>query len=147
MPVYNSSYTGAQHDTYVTKQQLVNLIYPVGSIYISYNSTSPATLFGGTWEAIQGRFLLGTNSTYTAHSTGGEANHTLTANEMPSHAHAILSGYGDGSPGTDTYRYQYWASSNRGWKTGNLGTNSQGGGAAHNNMPPYLAVYMWRRTA
>lgn len=122
-------------------------IYPVGAIYMSTSSTSPASLFGGTWEQIQNRFLLAAGSSYTAGDTGGEATHTLTANEIPAHSHAIYSGYGDiVSNVSDAYRYQKWGSSDRGWKTGNLGTNSIGGGAAHNNMPPYLAVYVWKRT-
>lgn len=123
-------------------------IYPVGAIYMSASSTSPASLFGGTWEQIQNRFLLAAGSSYTAGDTGGEATHTLTANEMPAHSHAIYSGYGDiVSNVSDAYRYQTWGSSDRGWKTGNLGTNSIGGGAAHNNMPPYLVIYIWKRTA
>ena len=127
---------------------LFDTVYPVGAIYMSASSTSPASLFGGTWEQIQDRFLLAAGSSYAAGNTGGEATHTLTANEMPAHSHAIYSGYGDiVSNVSDAYRYQTWGSSDRGWKTGNLGTNSIGGGAAHNNMPPYLVVYMWKRTA
>lgn len=59
--------------------------YPVGAIYISTVSTSPASLFGGTWEQIRGRFLLAADDTYTAGSSGGEAAHALTVNEMPPH--------------------------------------------------------------
>lgn len=100
MAVYNSSYTGAQHDTYVTKQQLIDLIYPIGSYYISDNSVSPATRFGGTWEQIKDRFILAAGDTYTGGDTGGTAththsftavgtveNHTLTIAEMPRHLH------------------------------------------------------------
>lgn len=127
---------------------LFDIVYPVGAIYMSVSSTSPAILFGGTWEQIQDRFLLAAGSSYTAGKTGGEATHTLTVSEMPAHSHAIYSGYGDiVSNVSDAYRYQTWGSSDRGWKTGNLGTNSIGGGKAHNNMPPYLVVYMWKRTA
>ena len=64
-------------------------IYPVGAIYISVNSTSPGTLFGGSWERIQDRFLLSAGSSYSAGSTGGSATHTLTASEMPSHTHTF----------------------------------------------------------
>ena len=63
--------------------------YPVGSIYLSVNSTNPGTIFGGTWEQIKDRFLLACGSTYSNGSTGGEAKHTLTTNEMPSHSHAL----------------------------------------------------------
>lgn len=127
---------------------LFDIVYPVGAIYMSVSETSPAILFGGTWEQIQNRFLLAAGSSYTAGNTGGEATHTLTKNEMPTHSHEIYSGYGDVvSNVSDAYRYQTWGSSDRGWKTGNLGTSNIGGGKAHNNMPPYLVVYMWKRTA
>ena len=127
---------------------LLDVVYPVGAIYMSVSEISPATLFGGTWERIQNRFLLAAGSSYTAGNTGGEATHTLTKNEMPTHSHEIYSGYGDVvSNVSDAYRYQTWGSSDRGWKTGNLGTSNIGGGKAHNNMPPYLVVYMWKRTA
>ena len=68
----------------------VDLIYPVGSIYMSVNATNPKDLFGGTWTQIQGRFLLGMSSSYPAGSQGGEATHTLTANEMPNHTHQYI---------------------------------------------------------
>lgn len=129
---------------YVLKSALLDLVYPVGSVYISYNSASPAALFGGSWTQIQGRFLLAADSTYPAGSTGGEEKHTLTEREMPQHTHGPLIG-------SDIISYV-----SRG---GNVGTTqgdnlqgansvgSAGGGQPHNNMPPYLAVYMWRRTA
>lgn len=126
---------------------ILESVYPVGSIYMSVNSTSPATLFGGTWQAIQGKFLLGAyGNTYKAGSTGGEAAHTLTTREMPNHNHAVYypnagaddhsapSNYPDG-PSDSTY-----------YAVGSY-TSSEGGGEAHNNMPPYLAVYIWKRTA
>lgn len=130
---------------------ILEAVYPVGSIYMSVNSTSPATLFGGTWQAIQGKFLLGAyGNTYKAGSTGGEATHTLTVDEMPKHTHSMYSG-NSGAPDTwepdgGSYlvdsvtqdKHTWWAS---------LGMNYAGGGAAHNNMPPYLAVYIWKRTA
>ena len=176
MPVYNSSYTGAQHDTYVTKQQLVNLIYPVGAVYISVNSTSPATLFGGTWTQIKDRFILCCGDRYANGATGGEATHTLTLSEAPAHTHTrgtmnITGGFAPWSEGTgyDNAQEQgafYSVASNQyGWGTATgrdadneyiyfdasrswTGeTSSVGGGAAHNNMPPYLACYVWQRTA
>lgn len=72
---------------------LLDLVYPIGSIYCSTKSTSPASLMGGTWSAISGKFLLGTSSTYALGVTGGEATHTLTSSEIPSHNHTI---YNDG---------------------------------------------------
>lgn len=129
--------------------KLLQAVYPVGAIYLSTVGADPGTLFGfGTWERVKDVFLLAAGDTYAAGATGGEATHTLTKNEMPTHSHEIYSGYGDVvSNVSDAYRYQQWGSSDRGWKTGNLGTSNIGGGAAHNNMPPYLAVYTWRRTA
>lgn len=136
-------------DDYYTKAE-VNAIfagavnpYPVGSIYMSVNSTSPATLFGGTWQRIQDCFLLAAGSTYAAGATGGEAEHTLTINEMPSHSHDSETwSYRDGS-------LYNWFTTSPGshvdWKQTTI--NNTGGGAAHNNMPPYLAVYVWQRTA
>lgn len=124
--------------------------YPVGSIYMSINSTSPATLFGGTWERIQGRFLLGASSTYSAGSTGGEASHTLTTSEMPSHYHDEYLG-NDGGDDSAPSGYYGWPSiastSTKTWWAPGSKTSRAGGGNAHNNMPPYLAVYIWKRTA
>ena len=126
--------------------------YPVGSIYMSVISTSPASLFGGTWAAITDRFLLGAGGIYAVGDLGGEAAHTLTANEMPSHKHY--------------YKRQNWFSNDSvydsssgsifSWRSTAGGTTSSsyrgevestGGGNAHNNMPPYLAVYMWKRVS
>ncbi|MGM9647248.1 MAG: phage tail protein [Eubacteriales bacterium] len=136
-------------DTAALKQEILNAVYPVGAIYISYASTSPATLFGGTWVQIQGQFLLAASSTYSAGSTGGEATHTLTIDELPSHNHTTKF-----FSSNDTWlgsaraavKNDYWTRPTS-YSTSNVSTESAGGGAAHNNMPPYLAVYMWRRTA
>lgn len=69
--------------------QVLQAVYPVGSIYCSYGNTSPAVLFGfGTWVKIEGRFLLGANATYSLGSTGGAATVTLTVNQIPSHNHS-----------------------------------------------------------
>lgn len=70
-----------------TLAEVMLAIYPVGAVYISLSAASPASLFGGAWEQLQGRFLLGQSGTYPAGSTGGEARHTLTLSEMPSHNH------------------------------------------------------------
>lgn len=128
----------------MTVGQFVDMIYPVGSIYMSVVSTSPATLFGGTWESIGGRFLLGADATYAAGSTGGEAAHTLVISEMPNHAHGMnmISKEYAAAPPNFAFNYQYTSSE---VLVGSANTN--GGGEPHNNMPPYLAVYMWKRTA
>lgn len=125
---------------------ILEAVYPVGSIYMSVNSTSPATLFGGTWEAIQGKFLLGAyGNTYKAGSTGGEAAHTLTESEMPGHRHSIWFP-NDGGEQSAAIGYPDTGSKNTYYAEASK-TSSTGGGAAHNNMPPYLAVYIWKRTA
>lgn len=122
--------------------KILDLVYPIGSIYLSTNSNSPSTFLGGTWERIQDKFLLASGSTYSAGSTGGEATHKLTIDEMPSHNHnAYLSG---GSLASAAGRLLYETA------TGQEFSNSiknTGGGQPHNNMPPYLAVYVWKRTA
>ena len=129
-----------------TVSAMLDKAYPVGSIYMSVNSTNPKTLFGGTWVQIKDRFLLAAGTTYKAGATGGEATHTLTTSEMPSHNHAVYTpndGAADHSaPGNypdGTYDSTYYA-------VGSY-TSSVGNGGAHNNMPPYLSVYVWKRTA
>lgn len=122
--------------------------YPVGSIYIAYDSTSPASRFGGTWTQIKDRFLLGVGSTYAAAKTGGAATHTLSTNEIPSHQHCISINLG--ATGFGTHYYSPGTTNN----TGTVRTDwlyytqtDGGNGKAHDNMPPYQTVYMWRRTA
>lgn len=117
--------------------------YPVGSIYLSVTDANPAALFGGTWERIGGCFLLGADSTYAAGSTGGEAVHTLTVDEMPKHNHG-LDNYNSAGNATPFLTVQHQDKIGYG---GNVQTMYAGGGKAHNNMPPYLAVFMWKRTA
>ena len=121
-------------------------IYPIGSIFISINTTNPSTYFGGTWERIKGRFLLAADdSTYKIGSTGGEATHKLTINELPSHTHNASAGQfistsPNVTPGTlmsfDSGQYKRYSMNS---------TSSTGGSKAHNNMPPYLVVYIWKR--
>ena len=144
----------------VNNTNIFDLIYPVGSFYISSKSTNPATLFGGTWEQIQGRFLLGRSSSYPVGSMGGEATHTLTESEMPSHKGHLSSGIAGGAP-YEKGNYKGFLNSDkmtaysdigRGWNVyaGNEmhpASEAVGGGQAHNNMPPYLSVYIWKRTA
>lgn len=122
-------------------------VYPVNSIYISYSHTSPASLIGGTWTRLQSRFLWGTTTSGTIGATGGEQKHTLTVNEMPAHNHGL---YVDskftktgGSVGLTNNAYGNTTST----ITGKIYMDNTGGGAAHNNMPPYVNVAIWRRTA
>lgn len=139
---------------FVQTSGLLDLIYPVGSIYMSANNVSPQTFLGGSWERIQGRFLLAASSSYTAGSTGGEATHTLTESEIAAHVHDdILAGGQRLSRGNGSYESSTGSSGYGPWWGGGFSaayyakTSAAGGGQAHNNMPPYLAVYMWKRTA
>ena len=246
-PSAPSDSTGSNGDMYIAlesgdfKKDIVDLIYPVGSIYISMNSTNPSTLFGGTWEAFgQGRVLIGagtgndgsTSLSFTAGGTGGEYKHTLSVSEMPSHTHtqnAHNHTVGAHSHGLNSHTHSYtkatgvaghtlttaempshyhtfgtadrqnnivtgWAdygltmrtgssydiskgtssaggggSHNHGLNTSSATTGAAsgstaksaafysanttatnqntGGGASHNNIQPYIVVYMWKRTA
>ena len=116
--------------------------YPVGAIYQSTVETSPASLFGGTWEQLKNRFLLGAGNSYSAGATGGEATHALSIYEMPTHNHTLANPVGSG---TGTVSGYLWSTTNQDW--GTMETESSGGSEAHNNMPPYLVVYMWKRVA
>lgn len=128
-----------------TVSAMLDKAYPVGSIYMSVNSTDPKTLFGGTWVQIKDRFLLAAGTTYKAGATGGEAEHTLTTNEMPNHEHSIWFP-NDGGEQSAAIGYPDAGSKNTYYAEASK-TSGTGGGAAHNNMPPYLAVYVWKRTA
>jgi microcystin-dependent protein len=130
------------------KGTIFDAIYPVGSIYLSYNHVNPATLFGGTWERIENRFLWACDAKGEIGTLGGEKTHTLTAAELPAHSHRIAvanepTGSNTLSGGTILYR-------NTGQTTsyiGELSTKDSAAGAAHNNMPPYIQVSIWHRTA
>lgn len=122
------------------------LVYPVGAIYTSTVATSPQTLFGfGTWERIQDTFLLAAGSAYAAGTTGGEATHTLTVGEMPKHSHSIFYPNAGGSASA-AIGYPTTGSKNTWWAEASK-VSETGGSAAHNNMPPYIAVYVWQRVA
>lgn len=156
-PDDNGNFDGLATTDYVDTSitNILLAIYPVGAIYLSVNDTSPASLFGGTWERIEDTFLLGAGATYTAGSTGGEATHTLTIDEMPAHNHGLERSIDDGQtwrealPGTDGYydKDYYFSGGQKlmphtDW---NIRIAYTGGDQAHNNMPPYLTVYMWKR--
>ena len=131
------------------KTEMLLSVYPVGSIYISVNSTNPGTLYGGTWERIKDRFLLSSGDTYAAGATGGAATVTLTVDQMPKHDHIAWSN--DGSRADVTMKSDLAATKPlrvRGYATdaNKVDTSTTGGSKAHNNMPPYLAVYVWKRT-
>ena len=121
---------------------ILERIYPVGSIYMSTQNKNPKDLFSfGTWEQIQGKFLFACDSTRTVGSTGGAETVTLTVDQMPSHNHNILVKW-DGGGGSSSY---VRPTTSGGEQSGFI--KNAGGNQPHENMPPYLAVYMWKRTA
>lgn len=145
---------------------LMDIIYPVGSIYQSMNAISPASTVGGTWTQLK-TFLYGST---TSKQTGGEATHTLTVNEMPSHNHSgstggagdhyhnidarIIAWYGQGGGNVLQGAGNYFGSVGTfgGQSTSTAGNHthtiaSNGGGQAHNNLPPYTTCFIWYRTA
>ena len=135
------------------KTNIFNTIYPVGSIYIGVNSINPATLFGGSWAQIKDTFLLAAGTTYAAGAVGGEAEHTLSENEMPKHRHKFQRQQwysADTQSTTSTGTIYSWKTSTGGSTSyGYVGSDSTyapaGSSQPHNNMPPYLAVYVWKR--
>ena len=146
----------------LTPTQIVDLIYPVGSTYISFNSTNPNTLFGGTWEQIKDTFLLAAGDTYTAGTTGGSADavtvshtHTASTNSTGSHKHTFKyrsnmgTGSAVGSPHSDSYTSGTGdiETNSTGAHSHTVTINSTGVSGTGKNMPPYLTVYMWKRTA
>lgn len=124
---------------------ILQVVYPIGSIYISVNDISPASLFGGAWEQIENVFLLGAGSLYPIGSTGGEAIHTLTVDEMPTHYHGAH-GISIATTGNEVnLALRSTTLSEKHYGDVEMRVDSTGGSEAHNNMPPYLAVYMWKR--
>lgn len=129
---------------------LLDKLYPVGCIYQSASSTSPASFLGGTWEQIKDRFILAAGDTYAAGSTGGEATHTLTVNEMPRHNHDHVMWYRDQKFGLNgrggdvgSLRLEFSSAE----CTDGICTDFKGDFQPHNNLPPYLTAYIWRRIA
>lgn len=124
--------------------------YPIGSIYISTNATSPETLFGGNWDEIHGAFLFANSALHKAGEIGGEEEHVLKEKEIPVHYHDEYVGNdgGDGSVPEGYYGFTSIASTSKNtyWAKGSK-TSEAGGGQAHNNMPPYFSVYMWQRVS
>jgi len=128
----------------VARTNLYDAVYPIGCIYQSTVSTSPATLFPGTtWSVFsEGKVLAGYDSgdsDFSAGTTGGSKTHTLTVNEIPAHSHSytLEDPRGSGSSGSSDGASSFSTPS----------TSSTGGGAAHSIMQPYQVVYMWTRTA
>lgn len=136
-----------------SKAEIILSAYPVGAIFISVVNTNPATLFGGTWERIaKGRTLIGVDENdtdfATIEKTGGEKTHTLTVNEIPSHTHtATKSLWGNFQTGETLSSHNKPTETDYFYSDTTDFISATGGGEAHNNIPPYLTVYMWKRTA
>jgi hypothetical protein len=124
------------------------LAFPVGAVYISTVNTNPGTFIGGTWEAFgTGKTLVGIDATDTdfheGGHTGGAKTHVLTTAEMPNHAHTTFEPHGNNAAAGTTVMVNL-----RQWSDDNYpATSAVGGGGAHNNLQPYVVVYMWKRTA
>ena len=136
-----------RHNNVSIFSSIIDTFYPVGSIYMTVDSTKdPNTMFSGTsWTQLKDRFLLGAGDTYTNGATGGAATVTLNINQIPSHSHNV--------GGDKDAQYQYNGGDISLHDAGTSGagrliaTSSSGGGQAHENMPPYLVVYMWKRVS
>ena len=151
----------------INYQQIRELIYPVGSIYISATDDTVAKVqarFGGTWEKFAaGKGIFGVNTSETEFNTvlktGGEKTHTLTIAEMPKHRHTIVHRQwhvSETSHNSSSGAIYAWTttgtSQNFKTNTADLGADANdmlttGGGSSHNNLSPYITVYIYRRTA
>jgi hypothetical protein len=130
-------------------------VYPVGAIYMSVNSTSPASLFGGTWEALKNRFLVGAGDTYAVNATGGATTHT---HPLSANGHADITYFWTGSRNRlvmKTTNYSFtgnrYTENDVSYVDGNhsssIATPLWGNTDSGSTLPPYLAVYIWKRTA
>lgn len=137
-------------------KDLALLFCPIGKLWISSDPTSPAEIIGGTWEQVKDRFILAAGDVYTAGEIGGEAEHTLSVEELPEHTHHPFAYYNEQSQewvNLDAYwpvsgaqtAYAYNGASSSAALA--IKTGIAGEGAAHNNMPPYKVYYVWERTA
>lgn len=134
--IYHRRYNGTSWSTWIN----VSLYkYPVGAVYISYEPTSPAELFGGTWTSITGVFPYFNAGT----TTGGSNTHTLTVAQIPSHTHNVTGGAATGGSitGLDSFGSRYKTT-----RTVSNAAQATGGSSSHNNMPAYQTFYAWRRT-
>ena len=131
----------------------LDLVYPIGSIYMSVNDTDPALLFGGAWERLTDRFLVGAGNIYENEEKGGSATVRLTGSESGIQEHSISfiddtvdtvsdeQGFINGG----SVRYDYVKSADAEYNTKTVTVHSKNAVSPHNNLPPYLAVYMWKR--
>lgn len=149
------------------EKEYLDKVYPIGSIYMSANDAEPSVLFGGTWERLKDRFLLGAGDDYVAGTTGGEKTVVLTKEQLATHMHPVFA-VGLTEKVFVNTPIQTGGSGAMVNLNGELNANtaivpstdhlhliaqdtasqySQTRNQPHNNMPPYLAVYMWKRIA
>lgn len=141
----NSISFNTSENNLLSFEAIFNKVYPVGAIYISVNNINPGTLFTGVWQRIENVFLLGAGSNYNIGSTGGEKEHYLTVGEMPSHTHTYLRNKILNSEPTSEGGTSIGATNVVNNQKTYASTLATGGNAPHNNMPPYLAVNIWKR--
>jgi len=156
----SSNATTALNKINELESEMADKLYPVGSIYMSVNATNPAELFGGTWERLKDRFLLAAGDTYPAGDSGGSASHSHT---LSNNGAACIGNFGNTTAFLTGYKYHWkdystnmWAwthndnyqfnSSTTGYNDGSF-VQLTGSTDSDNSMPPYLAVYMWKRVA
>lgn len=148
---------GIKVGDFTNRSRILELVFPVGAIYQSFQPKSPAEWLGGTWEKIEGRMLLGSSNEYPVGSASGEPNTLLGVDNIPSHKHRVENvkwvGFDQWPFSTNNY-YGINLSdvTNKGHATETVPstlwtTVSEGGSKPHNNMPPYIAAYIWRRIA
>ena len=140
-------------DSYLFDKQnvirsILDFFYPVGTIYTTEDKDfNPSTRWGGKWELIKDRMIIGAGNSYAVKSTGGEATHTLTGKEIPPHNHTSpvrIQWYNEARNGV---MFAGWGASNAQVDYQTQYTGYAGEGHAHNNLPPYYSAYIWRRTA
>lgn len=153
--------TGEEADTLIpinaqqldgmTYRQIIDLEHGIGSFYFTLNAADdPNTKWNWmTWELVTDKFLLGAGNTYEGGTEGGEAEHTLTIDEMPNHDHNVIKSHEYDrlvlmAQAQNLYAGAGNATGSGDWKW-NKGVPAQGGSQPHNNMPPYLSVFMWTR--
>lgn len=156
--VYIKEYIKNAISEFESQLNIVDRIYPVGSIFVSTTNVDLTTLFPNTqWTQIQGRFLLGASSTHKAGEKDGAETVALKTTEIPGHTHSFSGSisytkpsgtvYAQGGSPADPAIYPLNGTSTATSSfSGTTGTNNSSGTTAHNNMPPYLSVYMWERT-
>lgn len=123
---------------------IVDIVYPIGSIYMNVSAINPNKILGGSWEQIKDVFLLASGNVFPNSTVGGEVMHTLTINEIPSHTHPMRMNWGDA---TGNVVFSSGKDFTLSVDQGNSFTYPNGLSEPHNNMPPYFTVCVWKRVA